>query len=120
MLTAERPITGSARRDRLVFVGFLVLLLGVAPRLVVYHHLQTMRVSVFLVSAEGDRIALDPPEIFRRPGVNLRATERRVREFAASEEARRMTPPGGQLEWRLEYSRDFSRSHVVSVDAGSD
>jgi hypothetical protein len=79
-----------------------------------------VRVRVVAVTADGERHARRTPDALAQPGVNLRATERRVRALAATPEAELMTPPGGRLEWRLEYSQDFSRSHVVQEDPEGD
>jgi hypothetical protein len=112
-----RPLTGSVRLDRASFF-VLLLILGfvAAPRVVVYHSLQPLRVRVVAVTADGERIAVETPAALAQPVLkNVRATERRIRAFVATPDARRMTPVGGRLEWYLEYSRDFGRSHLVTI-----
>jgi hypothetical protein len=110
-----RPLTGSVTLDRTVFLlFFLILGFGAAPRVVVYHSLQPVRVRVVAVTADGERITRETPAALNPPVLkNVRATEERVRAFAASSDAQRMTPAGGRLEWYLEYSSNFRRSHLI-------
>lgn len=92
-------------------------------RLLVYHRGIPAYVSVVAISGAGERTALELPETLHGIGKGIFSSERRIRSFAATEAGRELAPPGGYLEWSIQYSSNFStvdRIHILNTGEAHD
>jgi hypothetical protein len=110
-MSERSTVTASRPRDLVIFAALLTCLLALAPRLIVYARpaqLGTTRVDLRVVAPNGDNTTVRAPESLQ--GHTLRDAITRIEAFAATPEGRAMVPPGGRLEWQLNYTVQFPHS----------
>lgn len=113
-------VTGSRKLDRILFAGFLGVMILASHRVLVYYHVTPTRVSVAAVAADGKRTALALPTSLKGVGRSIQNTEERICSFWKPPAARELTPPGGRLEWSVHYSIDsprFDRVRILASEA---
>ena len=124
--TSAHPplVTGSRRSDRLLFFSVLCMLIVVSPRLRVYYQVTVVEVSVDRVTPEGQRVALETPSQFKRPGSGnwrgdtlMSRLEPSICQYMQRSDWARDALPGTRFVWTVRWSENSTKlDQVDSVE----
>ena len=113
---AQTFVTGSRRRDVLVFLSLMCFVLATSYRLRVYFRVTVAEVSVVRVASDGTRQVLPTPEQCRRlwaatqpPVAFLERLELCIRTYMRDSSLLRQAEPGSRFEWIIRYAFNSPR-----------